>query len=207
MTAEIVGVILAGGKSNRMSGQDKSFIELGEKSLIQHVIERARPQVVELIINTNNRGDPRYTNFHLPVLADTSPDKFAGPLAGILTGMDYITKTRPNFSQLASFPVDSPFCPQDLVTRLDEALQLHQAKIAIPRYRGQVHWVTGVWSTDLRDNLHTFLVERRQRKMQDWVQQQSFCVVDFDDYHVDPFCNINTPQDLNDAAAHLQESR
>ncbi|MDP6882583.1 MAG: molybdenum cofactor guanylyltransferase, partial [Rhodospirillales bacterium] len=111
-----VGVVLAGGLARRMGGGDKCLLELAGRPLMAHVIERAQPQVARLILNAN--GDPgRFRAFGLPVVADVV-EGFAGPLAGVLTGLEWMRRNAPATAWMATFTGDAPFLARDLVARL-----------------------------------------------------------------------------------------
>jgi len=91
---KIVGLLLAGGQSRRMGGGDKALHLIGGVPLLERVIERMRPQVETLMLNAN--GDPaRFASFGLPVVPDSVPD-YAGPLAGVLAGLDWTAGQRPD---------------------------------------------------------------------------------------------------------------
>jgi len=198
----IAGVVLAGGRSTRMQGRDKSFLSLKGKALIDRVIERATPQVEYLFISTNASG-PQYQALGLPLVPDSVQD-YAGPLAGLLSCMELVTAKYPDISYLVSLPVDSPFYPTDLVERLVQALESQSASIAIPRFRGQGHWVFGLWSMQLLADLRHQLTVLQQHKVQDFIATQQHCWVDFDALGEDPFFNINNPDDLALAATRLE---
>jgi molybdopterin-guanine dinucleotide biosynthesis protein A len=202
MTEKIFGVVLAGGRSVRMQGENKSFQKLGGKTLLDRVIERALPQVDQLLLNSNDTAG-ELSEAGLTIIADSIP-AHAGPLAGLLAAMEFVAQNHSGVSYLASFPVDSPFYPKDLVSRLVGALELEQASIAIPRYRNRAHWAFGVWSVALLQDLRQFVGPQGQRKVQDWVERHAHCFVDFDESDQDPFFNINTPTDLKLAQARLQ---
>src|SRR6187399_1776172 len=144
----ILGLLLAGGLSRRMGGGDKALRPLGGRTLIDHVIDRIAPQVAGLVLNAN--GDPdRFAAFGLPVVGDSIPD-FAGPLAGILAGLDWAAKHKPEMAWLVSVPGDCPFLPRDLVrclhhARLEQAMPLACAKSGNWR-----HPVAALWRVDLR---------------------------------------------------------
>ena len=134
---KVAGVILAGGLARRMGGGDKSLLTLGDKPLLERVIERAGSQVDTLVLNAN--GDPaRFADYGLPVVADVVPD-FAGPLAGILTGMHWVREHAPECEWLVSFASDTPFFPQDLVTRLLQQAEQENAPLACAVSDGQNH--------------------------------------------------------------------
>src|SRR4029077_19197403 len=114
-----LGLVLAGGLARRMGGGDKARIKIGGASILQRVLACLRPQCSGIIVNAN--GDPaRFADTGLAVVADSVPD-FAGPLAGILAGLDWAAANAPEIEWLASAPGDCPFLPRDLVTRLHAA--------------------------------------------------------------------------------------
>jgi molybdopterin-guanine dinucleotide biosynthesis protein A len=194
----IVGVLLAGGRSRRMGGGDKSLLSLHGAPLLQHVIDRLRPQANVLVLNAN--GDPaRFGQFGLPVASDEIPG-FAGPLAGLLAGMNWARKNRPQAHYLVTAPCDTPFFPLNLVAALSEAIINSGQKIAIAAHKGRAHPAFGLWSTELSHPLEAAIVAGR-RKLLDWVDEHNGVSVEFaplilDDAENDPFFNINTPDDL-----------
>src|SRR5262245_55114553 len=114
-----IGLILAGGLARRMGGGDKVRIRIGNRTIIERVLATMTPQCSALVINAN--GDPaRFADTRLPVVADSIPD-FAGPLAGILAGLDWAAAHAPGIADVASVPGDCPFLPSDLLTRLTAA--------------------------------------------------------------------------------------
>jgi len=200
----IVGVILAGGRAQRMGGGDKSLREVGGKTILARVIERVRPQVDDLVLNAN--GDPaRFASYGVAVAPDTVPD-FAGPLAGILAGLDWAAEHHPHVHYIATAPADGPFVPRDLVQRLAEALAREDAELAIAESAGQIYPVVGLWPVGLRDNLRRALTEEDVHKVDAWTARFNLAVADFPHDPIDPFFNANTPEQLAEAerliAAH-----
>jgi len=196
-----VGLLLAGGLSRRMGGGDKSLREIGGQALLDRVIERLRPQVEALVLNAN--GDPRrFARFGLPVMPDTVAG-FAGPLAGILAGLDWAAEHRPDCSLVASVATDSPFLPADLVARLIEGMTRKRADLACAASRGQPHPVIGLWPVRLREDLRRAVLEEGVRKVDTWTARHRLAVVPFPDQPVDPFFNANRPEDLDTAEALL----
>src|SRR3954447_24709863 len=119
MTIETFGLVLAGGLARRMGGGDKALIRIGNQTILQGALVRLIPQVSGVVLNAN--GDlARFSSFGLPVVADSIPD-FAGPLAGILAGLDWIAANKPGSEWMVSVPGDCPFLPRDLVARLHDA--------------------------------------------------------------------------------------
>lgn len=199
----VAGVLLAGGQSRRMGGGDKCLRPLAGKPLLAHIIERARPQVGPLVLNAN--GDPaRFAEFGLPVAADVVPD-FAGPLAGVLTGLEWAAANAPNCSWVASFACDAPFLPKNLVARMLEAVTAEAADMACAVSNGRAHPVFGLWPVRLKDSLRAAMVEEDIRKVDVWTARYRLVQVEFPaletpDGSLDPFFNTNRPEDLTEAA-------
>jgi molybdopterin-guanine dinucleotide biosynthesis protein A len=194
----VVGVILAGGLSRRMGGGDKSLKVLGGRPILTHVIARARGQVGRLVLNAN--GDPeRFAEFRLPVAADSLGD-YAGPLAGVLAGMDWAAENAPDCPYVASFATDAPFLPRDLVPRLLAAVdEGRKADLACARSGGRDHPVFGLWPVALKEALRHALAEEGMHKVDRWTARYRLAAVEFPTRPVDPFFNANQPEDLAEA--------
>jgi molybdopterin-guanine dinucleotide biosynthesis protein A len=193
----IAGVLLAGGQSRRMGGGDKCLLALGEKPILAHVIERARPQVWALVLNAN--GDAaRFRDFGLSVVPDGVPG-FAGPLAGVLAGLDWAAGAVPGAKYLASFATDAPFFPRDLVPRLMAALGNDRFELAAAASTGRAHPVFGLWPLTIREALRRALVEEGVRKVDVFTARYKLATVDFPVGDIDPFFNTNQPDDLEAA--------
>ncbi|MEM1302830.1 MAG: molybdenum cofactor guanylyltransferase MobA, partial [Pseudomonadota bacterium] len=165
-----VGVILAGGLARRMGGGDKGLLTLGGQSLLQHVIDRLEPQVADIALNAN--GDPdRFGGYGLPVIADETTD-FAGPLAGVLTGM--VWGAAQGADHIVTVAADTPFFPCDLVPRLQLALdgdaQIALAATPDPKRGMARHPTFGIWPTALADDLRAALANGT-RKVVAWTDR------------------------------------
>jgi len=194
-------LLLAGGLSRRMGGGDKALRLLGGKTLLDHVIDRMRPQVAALVLNAN--GDPsRFARFGLPVIPDSIAG-FAGPLAGVLAGLDWAAANRPDCAEIVSVATDAPFLPADLVTRLVAGRIAAGAELACAASGGQPHPVIGLWPVGLREALREAVVAEGIRKVDEWTARYRLATVAFPDETpgVDPFFNANRPEDLDRAAA------
>ena len=192
---DVVGVLLAGGQARRMGGGDKSLRRLGDRTILEHVIERARPQVAALVLNAN--GDPaRFARFGLPVAADVV-EGFAGPLAGVLTGMQWARANRPDCAWIATIATDTPFFPRDLVVRLGQAVE--GADLACAASNGRANPVFGLWPVRLADDLWRAMVDEEIRKVDIWTARYRLVEVDFPAEPFDPFFNANRPEDLAEA--------
>ncbi len=197
----VIGVLLAGGRSQRMGGGDKCLRPLGGRPVLAHVIERIRPQVRSLIINAN--GDPaRFAEFDLPIVPDTIPD-FAGPLAGVLAGMDWAAANAPECPGIVTLPTDSPFLPRDLVARLIAERDIDQADMACAMSAGQRYPVVGLWPVRLRDQLRRAIKQDDLHKVDAWSARYRLAVAEFAVGEVDPFFNANSPEDLAKAERFL----
>jgi molybdenum cofactor guanylyltransferase len=194
-----VGLVLAGGQSRRMGGGDKALRLLGGTTLLERVIDRLRPQVEALVLNAN--GDAaRFSAFGLPVVADSVPD-FAGPLAGVLAGLDWAATQHPDCDFVASVASDAPFFPGDLVARLTQALDEARADLACAASMGREHPVFGLWPVRLREKLRRALVDEGVRKVDQWTGRYRLLTVPFPAGSIDPFFNANRPEDLVAAEA------
>jgi len=200
MESGVAGIVLAGGLARRMGGGDKGLLRLGGQTILERVIARLRPQVAVLALNAN--GDPaRFADCGLPVLPD-AVGGFAGPLAGILAGLDWCA-LRTSCRWLASAPCDTPFLPPDLVARLREAAKGQGAAIALAASGGRTHPVVGLWPVDLRGDLRQALVAEGVRKVDAFAGRHAVATVAFETAGVDPFLNVNTPADLAAAEGAL----
>jgi molybdopterin-guanine dinucleotide biosynthesis protein A len=177
-----------------MGGADKAFLKLRGETLIARAIARARPQADELIINAN--GDlKRFNGLGYEIIADRIGG-FLGPLAGILSGFEWMRANRPSARWLASFACDCPFFPADMVKRLVAEAQVPDVQIAIAASGERHHPVFAVWSASLPVTSESVLRGEGLRKMDDFVARFPSTRVAFPSAPVDPFFNINTPDDL-----------
>ena len=197
MTGKPLGVVLAGGLARRMGGGDKARLRIGGRTIIERVLARLKPQCAALILNAN--GDPaRFADTGLAVIPDSVPD-FAGPLAGILAGLDWAAKEAPDIADIVSVPGDCPFLPEDLVARLSAARSRKGAPLACARSGEWRHPVVGLWPVALRGDLRNALVAEGLRKIEAWTARHGVAVADWPAVPIDPFFNINTPEDAAEA--------
>jgi molybdopterin-guanine dinucleotide biosynthesis protein A len=192
----IAGVLLAGGQSRRMGGGDKCLLPLGSQPILAHAIARARPQVSALVLNANGDAE-RFAPFGLSVVPDGVAG-FAGPLAGVLAGLDWAAASVPGVTHVASFATDAPFFPRDLVPRLVAALD-GRHELAAAASLGRTHPVFGIWPVSVRQALRRALIEEGVRKVDAFTARYSLAVVDFPVGEVDPFFNTNDQDDLEAA--------
>lgn len=198
-----LGVILAGGRATRMGGGDKGLLRLGDQTLLDRVIDRLAPQVAGLALNANGAA-ARFDGLDLPVLAD-SVEGYAGPLAGVLAGLDWAAEQ--GAETIVTAAADTPFFPGDLVPQLllaGESMAHPLVLAATPDpQRGTVrHPTFGLWPVALRDDLRAAL-EGGLRKVVLWTDQHGGRIAHFPVGRFDPFFNVNTPEDLSRAEALL----
>ena len=201
----VAGVLLAGGLARRMGGGDKGLALLGGRPLLDRIIERIRPQVSELIINAN--GDAaRFAEYGLPVVPDVIGD-FAGPLAGVLTGLEWAAENAPGRPWVASFATDAPFVPPDLVERMSAAVETEGADMACAKSAGRTHPVFGLWPVALAADLRLAMIDEDMRKIDRWTARYNIIEVDFPDVPFYPFFNINAPDNLAEAERLLSAEK
>jgi molybdenum cofactor guanylyltransferase len=182
-----------------MGGGDKARIRIGGTTILQRVLGRMASQCSRMIINAN--GDPaRFSDTGLAVVADSVPD-FAGPLAGILAGLDWAAANTPGSEWLVSVPGDCPFLPRKLLTRLHGARLAASVPLACAKSGEQTHPVVGLWPVSLREDLRRALVGEGLRKIDLWTARYGVGVAQWPDTPVDPFFNVNTPADAACAEA------
>ena len=188
-------VILAGGAARRM-GEDKAEMKIGECTLLQNAIDKLSPQAHPLVIN---RREAKGTEpSAIPVVGDHFAG-FEGPLAGISSGLCYFSALPA--SHMLSIAVDTPFFPADLAERMLAAVKSND-EIVVASSAGKHHPVFALWPLSLGASLVAFLAEPQNRKVMDFVRRHAFRTVDFDfsstsDGTLDPFFNVNTPDDLS----------
>lgn len=207
----IAGIILAGGRSSRMDGQDKALLPFGAARLIDFIAGRLSPQLEAVAINSN--GDPsQFSGLRLPVVAD-SVTGFAGPLAGIAAGMEWAAGSPLAFTHILTVATDTPFFPRDLAARLGGAIAGAPDHIAVAVSDGTWHPVFGLWPVAMKEDLKQWLRDPHNRRVRTWIENHAHRTVDFplmtaqsgDSF--DPFFNINRPGDLDQARMMIAEQQ
>ncbi|MBP1846040.1 molybdopterin-guanine dinucleotide biosynthesis protein A [Rhizobium petrolearium] len=192
------GLILAGGKSSRM-GSVKTLLEIGGDTILSHIVRRLSPQVSGITLNA-------YDDFPNPLGLRLIPDKLAdqpGPLAGVLAGLRDVETRGISATHLLTVPSDGPFVPTDLVSRLQAGTDDPDA-IVITASDGRSHPVFGLWPISIADDLETWLADPQNRRIKAFLQRHRVVTIEFpriETLHglLDPFFNINTPEDLEEA--------
>lgn len=200
-----LGVILAGGLSRRMKGHEKTLLDLAGKPLIEHAILRLTPQVNEIVINAN--GDPkRFSNFGVPIISDIIHGN-PGPLAGVLAGLVWAKEK--GYHNIVTVAGDTPFFPSHLVkhlksTAMTEDAQICLAATTVSKKGLMRHPTFGLWPVDLSDNLHQAILDGIH-KVVVWTDRHRHAIATFETETIDPFFNINHPEDLELAETIVSE--
>ena len=205
---DIPGIILAGGLSRRMGGGDKGLLMLGKTTIIERVIDKISPQVGSLAININGDSS-RFPDYKLPIIPD-SIKGYLGPLSGILAGMEWAFKNGNRY--IATVAADTPFLPDDLIKRLHAMVKSKNLNIGIAASRFLrrddvfIHPTFGIWEVALKDDLRDALANDT-RKIMFWAKKFKLDYYYFEtsDKLSDPFFNINTPDDLEEAKYRLKK--
>jgi molybdopterin-guanine dinucleotide biosynthesis protein A len=198
-----LGVILAGGQATRMGGGDKGLRVVAGKRLLDHVLDRLRPQVGHIALNAN--GPPaRFEDFGLPVVPDSLPD-WPGPLAGVLAGLDWAAGQ--GADAIVTVAADTPFFPRDLVARLQAVAGPTGLALAATREGGKLwrHPTFGLWPVALREDLRAALTGGL-RKVVLWTDTHGAGTAEFATVPFDPFFNINTPEDIASAEQMVRQA-
>ncbi len=204
MNGAVVGVLLAGGLSRRMGGGDKMLRRIAGETILSRVIARIAPQTSCLLLNAN--GDPdRFSAFGLPVVPDSIAGH-AGPLAGILTGMEWAATHAPDCPWVLTAPTDAPFLPDDLAARMLTAIDAQGADMACASSGGRSHPVCGLWPVRLAADLRQAITDEHVRKVDAWTARFRHILVDWPADPVDPFFNANRPEDLAEAERVLDRT-
>ena len=194
---EVPTVILSGGKSRRMDGNDKAFISIGDKTLLEMIVKRLERQTSEIAINTNSNSH-RYTGLGLPILNDEIKG-FLGPLAGIFTAMKWAKDI--GYKEVATVAVDTPMFPENLLKKLYQEMKVSNSDVIFAssavesECKKVLHPVFGLWKTNLLDDLRSE-IEKGVRKVTLWSAKHKASIVCFPHELIDPFFNVNTPEDI-----------
>ncbi|QFU17331.1 molybdenum cofactor guanylyltransferase MobA [Microvirga thermotolerans] len=197
----VLGAILAGGLGTRMGGVDKGLLRLGGEPLLQRIARRLAPQCGGLVLNANGEPD-RFADMGLPVIPDAVPGRL-GPLSGLLAVLEWAATHRPEVERIVSVSTDTPFLPEDLVARLDAVRRRAEHSPVLATSGGRLHPTIGLWPIRLKDDLRAALVQQHVRSMRAFAERHGYVEAEWPADPVDPFFNINTPEDLAAAGNFL----
>ena len=197
----ILGVILAGGKSSRF-GKDKSTTKLGNKTLLNHTISKIENQFSEILVISNNK-DLNFKNNKIHIVEDFIEGQL-GPLVGILTAMKWVLKNKKNYKWIASFPCDTPFFDIKLISELKIKVKGTSKKLIFLNSNKKRHNIFGCWSLDLIEILEKD-IKNGLRKVELWADKIGYENININQEKFDRFLNINTKKDLEKAKENLDK--
>jgi len=196
----VLGVVLAGGKSQRF-GSDKASIKFGEKSLIEHTIEKIENNFQEILIISNNEQNliKKKNIFFTKDLIDG----FLGPLVGVLSAMDWVEKNEKNYKWIATFPCDTPFFDKNLIEKIKNYPNKSSKKLFFLKSGNKRHNIFGLWSIELKEILFKD-VQDGFRKVEDWGNKVGSEIIEINSDIDYSFLNINTKEDLEEAKKKIK---
>ena len=198
----ILAVVLAGGKSKRF-GEDKNYIKLGDKTLLEHVLFRINNRFKEiLIVSSQNKEIKKIDN--VTIIPDCLDD--FGPLAGVLSSMKYGLENRKQYKWIATFPSDTPFFEMSIIEQYEKKIKLNESSLYFVKSNNKRHNIFGLWSIDLLEILEDDLINNDFRKVEEWANKIGVKTIDVKIKKFDPFFNINTKEDLEEAKKILKEN-
>ena len=196
----ILGVVLAGGKSKRF-GKDKSRIKLGGKTLLEHTLDKIKSKFTTIIIVSNNKIIKDYIT-----IKDCIEGQL-GPLVGVLSAMKWIKKNNYSYKWIATFPCDTPFFNIDLIDKFIEATKLNDSLLYFIKSKEKRHNIFGLWSLKLVETLEQDILENNHRKVEKWANKIGVKTINITYDNIDPFFNINTKEDLAEAEKILIKNK
>ena len=197
----ILGIILAGGKSSRF-GEDKSTAKLGNKNLLDHTVSKIENEFNEILVISNNK-DFNFKNSKIQIVGDCIEGQL-GPLVGILTAMKWVTKNKKNYKWIASFPCDTPFFDIKLISELKIKVKETSKKLIFLNSNKKRHNIFGLWSLDLIEILEKD-IKNSIRKVELWADKVGYENININEEKFDRFLNINTKKDLEKAKENLDK--
>jgi molybdopterin-guanine dinucleotide biosynthesis protein A len=209
-----VGVVLAGGEGRRMGpGALKPLRLLAGRPMVAHVVDRLRPQVMDLVVVANDPA-PEFRALEVPVIADPadiqemarSEGRRLGPLAGILAGMEWALEHHPHCGWILTAPADVPFLPLDLTVRLCGLMHVPEPDVLMVRHGKRREHTLAVWSVKLAADLRRAILEEGMRRVETFAQRYAFEELVWPG-NAAPFLNVNTPVELSEAMRRLERVR
>ena len=196
----ILGVVLAGGKSKRF-GDDKTTAKLGNKSLLDHTIEKIEKKFDEILIISNNE---KHTSIKKNVFSTKDLiEGHLGPLVGVLSAMEWIKKHKKNYNWIATFPCDTPFFDENLVDKIMNCPKNSSKKLFFLKSGNRRHNIFGLWSLELKDILLED-INKGHRKVEKWANKVGSEIIEINDENDYNFLNINTKEDLEKAKKKIK---
>jgi len=188
----ILGVVLAGGKSSRF-GEDKNHIKLGNKTLLEHVLYKINNKFPETLIVSNRPLKIQITK-KITIIEDCFEN--LGPLVGVLSSMKWIKENKKTFKWIATFPSDTPFFETSIIEEYKKRITTNESSLYFVKSNNKRHNIFGLWSIDLLQTLENDIVKNNFRKVEDWANKIGVKTINVEIKEFDPFFNINTKEDF-----------
>ena len=198
----ILGVVLAGGKSKRF-GEDKNQIKLGEKTLLEHVLSKINNKFEEILIVSSHNLEIKESE-NITIIPDCFDD--FGPLAGVLSSMKWVKENQKQYKWIATFPSDTPFFETTIIEEYKKKININDSSLYFVKSNNKRHNIFGLWSIDLLDVLEDDLKNNNFRKVEDWANKIGVKTIDIEVNEFDPFFNINTKEDFEKAKEILNKN-
>ena len=193
----ILGVVLAGGKSKRF-GQDKNEVKLGEKTLLEHTIDKVKSKFKEIIIVANKEVSKDYK------IVNDCIEGQLGPLVGVLSAMKWIKKNNFSYNWVATFPCDTPFFNVSVIDEFIKVSKRNDSSLYFVKTKEKRHNIFGLWSVELFETLEKDIIKNNYRKVEEWANKIGVKTINVSYDVIDPFFNINTKEDLVEAEQILK---
>jgi len=198
----ILAVVLAGGKSKRF-GEDKNDVKLGDKTLLEHVLSKIGNKFEEiLIVSSHSLKIQKIKN--VTVIPDCLDN--LGPLAGVLSSMKWVKENKKSYQWIATFPSDTPFFETSIIEEYKKKIKLNESLLYFVKSNNQRHNIFGLWSINLLKTLENDLIKNKFRKVEEWANKIGLKTIDVAIKKFDPFFNINTKEDFEEAKKILKEN-
>ena len=199
----ILAVVLAGGKSKRF-GRDKSQVKLGNKILIDYILDEIIDFYKDILVVTN---EPiKFSNSN-KISLTSDFQKGLGPLGGVLSAMKWIKDNKKNYKWISTFPIDTPFFKKKHLNKFYKEVDLNKSNLFFMKSKNTRHNIFGLWSLELFEKLE-FALNKGDRKVELWANEMGVKTIDFDhENNKDPFFNINTEEDLKTAKILLENDK
>ena len=198
----ILAVVLAGGQSKRF-GEDKNQAKLGNITLLEHVLAKVTKKFEKILIVSNQNLNIKTLN-SITIVPDCIQGNL-GPLVGVLTAMKWIKKNNKQYQWIATFPSDTPFFDTSIIEKYKSRINLNESLLYFVRSNQKRHNIFGLWSVKLMDTLENDLINNNFRKVEEWADKIGVETINIKSDKFDPFFNINTKTDLEEAEKILKE--
>jgi len=197
----ILAVVLAGGKSKRF-GEDKNHIKLGDKTLLEHVLSKISNKFEEILIVSSHILEIKKIK-NVTIIPDCFED--LGPLVGVLSSMKWVKENKKSYEWIATFPSDTPFFETSIIEEYKKRIKISESSLYFVKSNNKRHNIFGLWSIDLLKILENDLIKNNFRKVEQWANKIGVETIDVEIKKFDPFFNINTKKDFEEAKKILRE--